>query len=256
MIKLDNISFSYNDSELLFQDLNLQIEIGSSVCMVGPEGAGKSTLLKIIKGLIEPQAGSVRFDCFSPFLSHNIGYLGGDPDNSFVGITVQEEIVFGLENIGLSRSEIQERLDRALDLVELRGYENRLTYTLSGGEQQKLALAAVLAMDLKILVLEDALAMMDSLSRSKHWTWINGLRRRLGLTILFTTGKLEELNSANRILFLEKNQHDFVFDGKTADFLSSRLADDWIELENGSEKFLRSLGKPFLIEKMKMLTTY
>ncbi|MDD3472504.1 MAG: ABC transporter ATP-binding protein, partial [Syntrophaceae bacterium] len=207
------------------------------------------------KGIIEPQAGRVKFDSFSPFLSHNIGYLGGDPDNSFVGITVQEEIVFGLENIGLSMSEIAERLDWALDLTELRGYENRLTYTLSGGEQQKLALAAVLAMDLKILLLDDALAMMDSLSRSKHWTWINGLKGRLGLTILFTTGKLEELNTADRILFLEKNQHGFIFDGKTADFLSSRLVDEWIELENGSEKFLRSLGKPFLVEKTKRLTT-
>lgn len=239
MIIVKNLHFSFSNSHPLFNGLNLAIDQNSSVCIVGRDGAGKSTLLRIIKGLIKPFDGSVSF-CFSdPVTFNNVGYLGGDPYDSFVGSTVQEEIVFGPENMGIEVGEIRKRLDRALEITELQGYEKRLTHTLSGGEQQRLALAAVLVMDLKILVLDDALSMLDPSSRARHWSWINTLKRDLGLCIIFTTNKLDELRSANRVIYLDNRTHDFLFDGQPDLFIRGQLAEDWVDLENGVEKFAR-----------------
>lgn len=243
MIIIEDIHFSYTPSEPIFRSLELTIESGASVCFVGQDGAGKSTLFKIIKGIILPLGGGVRFDFVTSTTPRNVGYLGGDPYDSFVGITVEDEIVFGPENMGLPVDEIQSRLDLALELTELKGYEKRLTHTLSGGEQQKLALAALLVMDLKILIIDDAFSMMDPPSRSRHWRWINKLKHELGLTILFTTNRLEELNNADRVLFLEKRSHKFIFDGMPDDFMACSLCDDWLELENGVDKLKLLLSR-------------
>ena len=241
MIVLKDLYFSFTPSSPLFTALNLIIPERSAVCLVGREGAGKSTLLKIIKGLITPCSGSVSFHFSDPVTFENVGYLGGDPRESFVGSTVEEEIVFGPENLGLEVLEIQKRLDEALLLSGLSGYQKRLTHTLSGGEQQKLAVASVLVMNLKVLLMDDALCMMDPSARALHWSWINRTRRDLGLSLIFTTSSLEELRSADRVVFLDRLQHNFVFDGSPNDFIAGPLADEWVELENGVEKIRREL---------------
>ncbi len=239
IIEINNLYFSFTSARPLFINLNLTIAKGSSLCVVGHERAGKTTLFRLIKGLISPSAGAVTFrpEARTSFL--NVGYLGGDPNDSFVGVTVEEEIVFGPENLGLAVKEIRARLNQALELTGLKGYEQRLVHTLSGGEQQKLALAAALVMDLHVLILDDALSMMDPPSRNRHWAWINKLKRELNLTVLFTTNRLDELRSADRALFLDANVHDFVFDGDPEQFISSDLCDEWIEFENGLERIQR-----------------
>ncbi len=224
------------------QGINLTISQSSSVCVVGHDGAGKTTLLKILKGLIKPTSGSVTFFFPDVITFKNIGYLGGDPYDSFVGCTVEEEIVFGPENLGLNRDEIRKRLDYALEVTDLVGLENRLTHTLSGGEQQRLALASVLVMDLKILVLDDALSMMDPPSRRRHWSWINKLKSDLNLSVIFTTNSLSELRSADRVLFLDGESRNFIFDGSSDDFIRDNLAEEWINVENGIDKFARCIS--------------
>lgn len=241
MIVLKNLHFSFTPASPLFTGVNLTIPEGSGVCLVGREGAGKSTLLKIIKGLIPPSDGSVSFHYSEPVTFENVGYLGGDPRDSFVGSTVEEEIVFGPENLGLEVLEIQKRVNEALSLSGLSGYQKRLIHTLSGGEQQKLAVASVLVMNLRILLMDDALSMMDPPARASHWSWINRIRRDLGLSLLFTTSSLQELRTADRVVFLDKVERNFIFDGSPDDFIASPLADEWVELENGLEKIKRSL---------------
>lgn len=241
MIILRDLHFSFNPSSPLFANLNWTISDGSSVCLVGRDGAGKSTLLKIVKGLIKPSAGCVKFIFSDTVTFLNVGYLGGDPNDSFVGSTVEEEIIFGLENLGLPSSEIRKRLDWALELSGLSGCEKRLTHTLSGGEQQKLAIAAALVMNLRILVIDDALSMMDPHARALHWAWINQTRRNLGLSLIFTTSSIVELRTADRVVFLDEVKHDFIFDGPPEDFIATPFADDWVELENGVDKFKRRL---------------
>lgn len=242
MIVFKDVHFSFSPSSPLFAKLNWTISSGSSVCLVGRDGAGKSTLLKIVKGLIRPSAGLVKFIFSDTVTFRNVGYLGGDPNDSFVGSTVEEEIVFGPENLGLDRLDIQNRLDQALKCSGLSGYEKRLTHTLSGGEQQKLAIASALVMNLRILVIDDALSMMDPSARALHWAWINQTRRNLGLSLLFTTSSLAELRTADRVVFLDDVHHDFIFDGSPEDFIAAPLADDWVELENGLEQFKRRLS--------------
>jgi energy-coupling factor transporter ATP-binding protein EcfA2 len=242
MIVFEHLSFSFSGSGKLFTDLSLIIDEASSVCLAGREGAGKSAFLKIVKGIMPPETGCVRFDFSTQIAFQNVGYLGGDPYDSFVGITVEEEIVFGPENMPLTVDEIRNRLNYVLDLTGLAGFENRLIDSLSGGEQQKLALAAVLVMEPKILIIDDAFSMMDPPSRRKHWAWINKLRKNLGLTVLYSTNKIEELNYADRVLFLDEKSHELIFDGAPGEFLTSGLCDDWIELENGLDKFCLSLS--------------
>lgn len=242
MIIVEKLSFSFSSSGRLFTNLNLVIDEASSVCLAGREGAGKSVFLRIVKGILQPVSGSVKFDFSTPVGFQSVGYLGGDPYDSFIGITVEEEIAFGLENMSMTVDEIRRRLNHALDLTGLEGFQNRLVDSLSGGEQQKLALAAVLVMRPKILIIDDAFSMMDPPSRRKHWAQINKLKQNFGLTVLYSTNRIEELHYADRVLYLDEKSHDFTFNGSPAKFLTSGLCLDWIELENGLDKFCLSLS--------------
>ena len=245
MLKIQNLRFSYDPSSPLFDRFNLTVSRASSVCLVGPDGAGKTTLLKLIKGLMAPSSGHIVF-CDSPIRSQDVAYLGGDPRDSFVGLTVEEEIVFGPENLGLPVDEIRNRLNQALALTLLDGYQNRLTHTLSGGEQQKLALASALVMDPQILLIDDAFSMMDPPSRAGHWAWIKKLTTELRLTVIFTTNKLAELRNSERVIFIDDASHELRFDGTPEQFVASDLSAVWLQLENGIDKLEAALPKDIL----------
>jgi energy-coupling factor transport system ATP-binding protein len=233
MIRVENLSYSYSPTApLVLKGLTLTIENLSWVVLTGPDGSGKTTFGKIVSGLLKPHSGSVQFNPPQDNDSAPVGYLGGDPYDSLVGISVEEDIIFGLENMQLSAREIGARLAQALRWTGLTGLEKRLVHTLSGGEQQKVALAAVLAMGCRVIVIDEALNMLDRPMRLSIRSLLNSLRATPGLTVIEVTHNLHDAFNADRILFL--SQGTIVFDGATADFFRSPSGRRWASLSGGA----------------------
>lgn len=233
MILLDNMSFAYPPgNHQLFRNLSLTIKPSSWVALTGPDGGGKTSLGKLIKGLLQPDSGTVTFQGFRENdVRRSVGYLGGDPYDSMVGLSVVEDIAFGLENQALPRSEMKTRIDNALVWVGLCGMERRLVHTLSGGEQQKVALAGVLASGAETLILDDALSMTDRPTRTGLRLLIEQLRSQLKLTIIESTDHVEDILTTDRVLFLSHGS--ILFDGDPQSFAASRLGGDWVSIRAG-----------------------
>ncbi len=195
--------------------------------LAGPEGAGKTTLGKLIHGMLKPDQGSVSVASLTTGPGR-VGYLGGDPYDCLVGVSVEEEIVFALENLAVPRFEISRRLQIALRSTGLEGMENRLTHTLSGGEQQKLALASMLAMDSRVLILDEAMTMIDRPTRTEIRSLLRALSSANSLTILEITNSLEDSLTADRMLFLDRGR--IRFDGDPAEFAGSISGSEWFGL--------------------------
>jgi energy-coupling factor transport system ATP-binding protein len=242
MILLQDIWFSYPDAEKpVFSGLNLEIGSSDWVTVAGPDGSGKTTLGRIIKGLLLPQSGSIKLENDSseaPFLS--VGYVGADPSDFLVGISVEEDIAFGLENLALSAHEMTSRMEQALRWTGMQGMEKRLTETLSGGEQQKLALASTLALGARVLILDEAMAMLDRPTRLGIRELINGLRTDPGLTVVEVSNNFEDLLNANRILFLSAGE--IIFDGAAQEFFLTQHGRQWISLTRGVSRIPASCG--------------
>ncbi|MFZ5865731.1 MAG: energy-coupling factor ABC transporter ATP-binding protein [Thermodesulfobacteriota bacterium] len=236
MISLSSVSFSYLPGKPLISYLSVQIERGSRVAILGPDGSGKTTLAKLIAGLLQPDSGSV---VVSEDSRVPVGYVGGDPYDALVGVSVEEDIVFGLENAQVPADEIQALLDRALQWTGLTGLEKRLTHTLSGGEQQKLALAGFLAMGTRVLILDEALSMLDTNARRSIRSLLEDLRKDPGLTVIEIANDVEAILSADRVLFLARGA--IVFDGSPSNFLVGERGSNWLRLTGGLGALLEAL---------------
>jgi energy-coupling factor transport system ATP-binding protein len=240
MILLQDVSFTYHpEHPPVFSGLTLSIPQGSWVTVAGPDGSGKTTLGKLIKGLLEPGSGSITLPVDDRGMPSFVGYLGGDPYDALVGISVEEDIAFGLENMNLPSEEIRSRLEQALGWTGLFGLEQRLVHTLSGGEQQKLALAGILAMGGRILVMDEAMNMLDRPSRQAVRSLIRTLQRDPGLTVIEMTQNLEDLLSSDRTVFLAKGAP--VFDGLPKYFLETREGKAWARIAGGIAGFRQEL---------------
>lgn len=221
MILLQDVSFAYHPEQPpVFGGLTLSIPDGAWVTVTGADGSGKTTLGKLIKGLVKPAPGSITVTSDSGEGPAFVGYLGGDPYDSLVGISVEEDIAFGLENMNLPSPEIRGRLEQAIVWTGLSGLERRLVHTLSGGEQQKLALAGILAMGGRILVMDEAMNMLDRASRKAVRSLIRTLQSAPGLTVVEMTQNLEDLLSSNRTVCLADGC--VAFDGLPRQFLDTQ----------------------------------
>lgn len=209
IITIKDLTFQYN-SRLLFDKFNLNIKEGEWLSLVGPNGSGKSTLVKILVGLLEAKGNIVIDDV--PLTSKNImsirakmGIVFENADDSFVSETVEDDLAFALENLNYNKKEMKAMI---LKIAHTFGIENLLTrepHLLSGGERQKVALAAALVTSPKILIIDDALEMIDPLAKKDILKILTTLHKE-GLTIISITQNLAETYHANRLVVIEHGE--------------------------------------------------
>lgn len=189
--------------------MTFTLRAGEYVGVVGPNGGGKSTLVRLLNGLLIPDSGYVRVAGYDPAaepfeVRKTLGMLFQNPDNGLVAPFVEDDVAFGLENLGVPREEMRERVARAIESVGLEGYERREPHTLSGGEKQRVALAGLLALEPDILALDEPTSMLDAAGRREVLDRLEALSG--DRTVLHVTHHLEELLDADRILVLNRGK--------------------------------------------------
>ena len=201
-----NLVFSYPGSELLaLEGVSLELRVGEYVGVVGPNGGGKSTLLRLINGLLRTDSGNIRVGGLDPasepyLVRRRVGMLFQNPENGLVAPFVEDDVAFGLENLGVERTEMRRRVREAIQAVGLEGYERREPHTLSGGEKQRVALAGLLALDPEVLLLDEPTSMLDAAGRAEVLDRLEALRG--SRTVVHVTHHLDELLDADRVLVL------------------------------------------------------
>ena len=209
MIEFDHVTYRYeNAATPALNDVTLKIEDGSFVAIVGHNGSGKSTLAKHINGLFLPASGTVtvcglRTDIEENILTirQQVGMAFQNPDNQLVTTIVEEDVAFGPENLGVPSDEIRTRVDEALASVGMTSYSEKAVHHLSGGQKQRVAIAGILALKPKILVLDEATAMLDPSGRNELMETVRALHRD-GMTVLMVTQYMEETTECDRIIVM------------------------------------------------------
>jgi energy-coupling factor transport system ATP-binding protein len=205
-VSCEGLTFSYPGSgEPALSNISFGLRPGEYVGVVGPNGGGKSTLVRLLNGLLRPDSGRVRVSGHDPAaepfeVRKHLGVLFQNPENGLVAPFVEDDVAFGLENLGVPRDEMRERVAQAIRAVGLEGYERREPHTLSGGEKQRVALAGLLAVEPEVLVLDEPTSMLDAAGRREILERLEALRFRK--TVLHVTHHLEELMNADRVLVL------------------------------------------------------
>ncbi|MBD8027286.1 energy-coupling factor ABC transporter ATP-binding protein [Ureibacillus sp. Re31] len=212
ILSFQNVSFSYTpdqpDKRKAVQNVSFSVNEGEWIAIVGHNGSGKSTMVKLVSGLLFPQEGEVRV--MRNVLTEenlwetrsNIGMVFQNPDNQFVGATVQDDVAFALENSGVPYEEMVERVHTSLSQVKMDKFLNHEPHHLSGGQKQRVAIAGAIAMKPKLLILDEATSMLDPQGRDEVLKTVRELRKEIGLTVLSITHDVEEALFADRILFM------------------------------------------------------
>ncbi|WP_027108732.1 energy-coupling factor ABC transporter ATP-binding protein [Lacticigenium naphthae] len=214
IITLNNIMFRYLEEEErpALNGISLSIERGEWVAIIGPNGSGKSTLAKTINGLIEPDTGEVTV---SGLLLNEeniwdirakVGMVFQNPDNQFVGSTVEDDVAFGLENQGIPREEMQRRIRYALDKVQMTDFADREPARLSGGQKQRVAIAGIVALQPEIIILDEATSMLDPKGRNEVLSTVKDVKKRENLSVLSITHDIDEAAAANRVLVIQEGK--------------------------------------------------
>lgn len=215
IIEIKNLSFKYSSEDVTLQDISLNIEKGEFICILGHNGSGKSTLAKLLVGLLEPQAGIIKIngieidDKTIDEVRHDIGIVFQNPDNQFVGVTVKDDIAFGLENRNIDSNTMHELVEKYSKQVSMNQFLERNPEQLSGGEKQRVAIAGVLAMNPEIIIFDEATSMLDPKGVREIINVINSLKKEK--TIISITHNLLEATYADRIIVMNKGH--IVLDG-------------------------------------------
>ncbi|KMY33718.1 cobalt transporter ATP-binding subunit [Lysinibacillus xylanilyticus] len=212
ILSLNNVTFSYTpeekESRNAVENVSFAVQEGEWIAIVGHNGSGKSTIAKLMNGLLYPQQGDVRI-LREPLSEDNlwesrsqIGMVFQNPDNQFVGATVQDDVAFALENNGVPFEEMVERVHAALEQVKMNNFLDHEPHHLSGGQKQRVAIAGALAMKPKLLILDEATSMLDPQGRAEVLQTVQTLRAETGLTVISITHDLEEAMLADCVLFM------------------------------------------------------
>lgn len=218
IISVEHLAYTYPGVEdtpgvPVFADLNLTIEQGSFVAVLGTNGCGKSTLAKHFNAILLPSGGKVYVCGIDTAnedrlitIRRNVGMVFQNPDNQIVANVVEEDVAFGPENLGIASPEIRRRVDSALKQVDMYEYRTHAPHLLSGGQKQRIAIAGVIAMEPKCIVLDEPTAMLDPRGRREVIDTIGRLNREKGITVVLITHHMDEAAKAQRVVVLDKGK--------------------------------------------------
>lgn len=216
IVQAENLTFSYKSDEkekIVLNELNLNIEKGSFTAIIGHNGSGKSTFAKHINAILLPSGGSISVCGINTAdeeklyeLRKNAGMVFQNPDNQIVATVVEEDVAFGLENLGIEWEEMHKRVKDALTLVNMYEFRKRPPHLLSGGQKQRVAIAGILAMEPQCIILDEPTAMLDPIGRNEVMETILRLNREKGITIILITHYMEEAARADRVVVLDRGQ--------------------------------------------------
>lgn len=213
VIEVKDLTFRYFESEqLALNNVSLSINKNEWVAIIGPNGSGKSTLAKLINGLLVPEAGEVYIN--SLLLNEEsvwnirrlVGMVFQNPDNQFVGATVEDDVAFGLENHGVERDEMIARIEEALEQVRMTEYKKSEPARLSGGQKQRVAIAGVLALRPEVIILDEATAMLDPVGRKEVIAAVKAIKEKYNLTVISITHDIDEASNADRIIVMNQGK--------------------------------------------------
>lgn len=216
LISVEHLSYSYpgvenGPSVPVFSDLNLEIEEGSFVAVLGTNGCGKSTLAKHFNSILLPSGGKVYVCGIDTSnedrimaIRRNVGMVFQNPDNQIVANVVEEDVAFGPENLGISSPEIRNRVDKALKQVDMYAYREHSPHLLSGGQKQRIAIAGVIAMEPRCIVLDEPTAMLDPRGRQEVMDTITRLNQEKKITVILITHHMDEAARCQRVVVLSQ----------------------------------------------------
>ena len=218
IISVEHLAYTYPGAEdtpgvPVFEDMNLKIQEGSFVAILGTNGCGKSTLAKHFNSILLPTGGKV-YVCGIDTANedrimtvrHNVGMVFQNPDNQIVANVVEEDVAFGPENLGVASPEIRHRVDSALKQVGMYEYREHAPHLLSGGQKQRVAIAGIIAMEPKCIVLDEPTAMLDPRGRREVIDTVSRLNREKGITVVLITHHMDEAARADRVVVLDKGK--------------------------------------------------
>ena len=217
IIKAENVSFAYTGAEgvapRVLNGVTLDIEAGSFVAVLGHNGCGKSTLAKHFNAILLPSGGKVYVDGMDTTdeertldIRRTVGMVFQNPDNQIVASIVEEDVAFAPENLGVEPAEIRRRVDEALAAVDMSAYAQHAPHLLSGGQKQRVAIAGVIAMRPRCIVLDEPTAMLDPIGREEVIDTIQKLNREFGVTVVLITHHMDEAARADRLIVMDQGQ--------------------------------------------------
>ncbi len=228
IIEVKNIFFSYRSHSIdtpdvkALADVSLKVDNGQFGVVLGRNGSGKSTFARHLNALLLPDEGTVYIRGMQTSdeaniweIRHTTGMVFQNPDNQIVGTIVEEDVAFGPENLGVPPPEIRQRVDDALALVGMKDYAKNAPHLLSGGQKQRVAIAGILAMKPRCIVLDEATAMLDPIGRKEVMGIIRRLNREEGITVIHITHHMDEASLADRVVVIDRGT--IVLDGKPRD---------------------------------------
>lgn len=214
ILEVENLHFKYDKTQEVEQlsGVSFYVARGEWVSIIGKNGSGKSTTARLIDGLLEEFTGSVKID--NVLLSQEnvwtlrkkIGMVFQNPDNQFVGATVEDDVAFGMENQGIARDEMKRRVDEALLAVNMQAFKSKEPARLSGGQKQRVAIAGMIALRPEIIILDESTSMLDPTGRDEMMRVIHEIKDKFKLTVLSITHDLDEAAHSDRIIVMNEGR--------------------------------------------------
>ncbi len=220
MIELKNVSYKYKNGNEVLKDINTKVEDGEFVAVIGKNGSGKSTLTKLISGLEKPTKGDVIVNGINTKskketteLRKNVGIVFQNPENQIIFNRVYDDIEFGIKNLSVNTKNIEETIKQALKQVNMEEHIKKDPFELSLGQKQRVAIASVLALNTKIIVLDEPTTMLDPEGKKAIYDIVNGLKQQ-GYTIIYITNAIDEILLADRVIVIKDKQIQKEFNKK------------------------------------------
>ncbi|MCA0989414.1 energy-coupling factor ABC transporter ATP-binding protein [Guptibacillus algicola] len=214
LISVQNVSFRYQEEQpYVLNDVSLTVEKGEWLAIVGHNGSGKSTLARHLNGLLQPEKGDILVEGYNSRdeksiweIRRRVGIVFQNPDNQFVGTSVRDDVAFGLENNGVPRVEMIERITESIKRVKMDEYVDQEPHRLSGGQKQRVAIAGIVALRPSIVILDEATSMLDPAGRKEVLETMRELKEEEGMTVISITHDLEEAAKADRMIVMNKGE--------------------------------------------------